>query len=99
MSSQEHAGRSTDKCTDLWGESVVTIADNVGQGADQDCSHCKVWCPSGNTGTIQIANTTATANDATLVNDVVYDIPVSNTNKLYFYGATNGDKVYIMWFD
>lgn len=91
-------GRSTRHATSDWGEEVITIASNVGQGADQDCTRCLVFSPSGNTGSIQVANTTATADDVTLVDDVVYEFNVSNTNLLNFYGDTNGDKVNLIWF-
>lgn len=91
-------GRDTNRTTSNWGEEVVAISSNVGQGADQACSFCYVWPNSANTGKIQVANTTATANDSTLVDDVPIKFPVSNTNLLYFYGATNGDKVNIVWF-
>lgn len=91
-------GRSTRRTTSDWGEEVLAIASNIAQGSDQECSRCLVTVPSGNTGTIQIANTTATANDVTLVEDIIYEFNVSNTNLLNFYGATNADKINIIWF-
>ena len=99
MAADRWQGREADVSSAVWGQEVVTIADNVGQGATKTCRRCLVWSPSGNTGNIHLQKgATADANDVALVDDVVYDLRITNTNQMYFYGGTNGDKVYIIWF-
>lgn len=93
-------GERTYLATSLWGVEVVTIASNVGQGADQDCAWCYVYPIAANTGSIQMnMGAVADADDVTLVDDVPLRMHISNTSQMYFYGATNGDKVMIIWFD
>ena len=84
----------------------VTIASNVGQGnggTSLPCSGCLIQCPTGNTGPVRL-NIGAAAS-ATLGIDLPEEaeanpifIPVSDVSVLYFYSATNGDKVDILYF-
>lgn len=93
-------GAEVNISTSVWGQEVVTIADNIGSGSDQDCRYCIVTANAGNTGTIQVENgATATATDAEIPKGVPVRFNISNTSQLNFYGATNDDKVSIFWFN
>lgn len=98
MSTQD--GAEVGIATSLWGQEVVTIASNVGAGADQDCRSCIVCADAANTGVIKVQKgATADANDAEIPKGVPVYLNISNTSQLNFYGATNGDKISIFWFN
>ena len=84
----------------------VTIASTVGQGnggTSLPCSGCIIQCPTGNTGPVRL-NIGAAASailgidlPEEAVNSPIF-IPVSDVSVLYFYSATNGDFVDILYF-
>ncbi len=92
------------------GSERITIAANIGQGADVPCRKVLITQPYGNTGVARV--NVGTAASATLGIDIPHggstvataplsvgpiEINVSNTNLLNFYSGTNGDFVDILY--
>ena len=93
MSSIRRLGLSTN----FWGDEVVAIAATLGQGADQDCRKVKIRAEASKT--VYMGNASPVDNTHVLVpNDEWLEMEITNTNLLHFFG-TNGDKVYILWFN
>jgi len=94
----ELQGRAVGRSTAQAGVEVLTISSNVAQGSDQDCKRVLVWVPDGNTGAVSMnIDATADANDVVLSSDTVYELFVTNTDKLHFYSSNDTDKVYLYW--
>jgi len=84
----------------------ITIAATVGQGNDGTslpCAGCYVSCPTTNTGPVRMnigAAASATVGieigEASLMG--VPWLPIDDVSKLYFYSATNGDVIDILYF-
>lgn len=80
----------------------VTIAATVGQGnggTSIPCAEMWVTCPSSNTGPVRM-NIGAAASailGVEIPESVQMNVPIDDVNKLYFYSATNGDVVDIMY--
>ncbi|MCJ7828721.1 MAG: hypothetical protein MUP81_03150 [Dehalococcoidia bacterium] len=80
----------------------VTIAATVGQGnggTSQYCRECYVTCPTANTGPVRM-NISAAASAVLgieIPESTQIQVPIDDISKLYFYSATNGDVVDIMW--
>jgi hypothetical protein len=81
----------------------VTIAATVGQGnggTSQPCRECWVSMPAANTGPVRM--NIAAAASATVGIEVPeasspFRVPVDDVSLLYFYSATNGDIIDILW--
>jgi hypothetical protein len=87
------------------GAVAVTIASNVGRGnggTSLPCAGCWVSAAMANTGHINMNIGTA-ATDTLGVELPEADaaaplwVPIDDVDKLYFYGATNGDVVNITY--
>jgi hypothetical protein len=74
---------------------VITIASNIGVGANQVCREVLVWPEAGKTVSIG-GSVASAAGGAVLPAATPLRIPISNTSKLHFNG-TDADKVYILW--
>jgi len=77
-----------------FGVEVVTLADDVGQGGDQECREVIIWPETGKS--VSIGESASAAASGPVLPAGAITIPISNTNKLYFNGTT-GDDVYILW--
>ena len=86
---------------------TVAIAGNVGQGNAGEslpCKGCLVIARTGNTGPVHM-NISAAAS-AILGIEIPesagsgspFFVPIDDVAKLYFYSATNGDDIDIMYF-
>jgi hypothetical protein len=81
----------------------VTIAATIGQGNGGTsllCTECWASCPAANTGPVRM-NISAAAS-ATVGIEVPeaaspFRIPIDDVSKLYFYSATNGDIIDILY--
>ena len=80
----------------------VTIAATVGQGnagTSLICAGCWVSCPAANTGPVRM-NIGAAASDVLgieITETAPLWVPVDDVALLYFYSATNGDIVDILY--
>jgi len=81
------------------GTQELTISVNKATGSDQACRSCLVHCPAANAGVVHltIANEDADVNDFLVPEGIPIPIPVDNLSDLHFYGANNGDLIYILW--
>lgn len=92
------------------GAVTVAIASNVGRGnggTSLPCKLCWIQARIANSGTIQVnINIAATAAlGITLPHSVSgvgvsnewLKLPIDDVSKLYFYGATNGDDIDILY--
>jgi len=89
---------ATFNTSDIWGTITLTVpAGGTVQGSFQPCKSTRVFASAS---TVKIAETLAkaAANAYPLPTSPALSIPmpVSNVDKLYFYGSEN-DKVYIIW--
>jgi hypothetical protein len=81
----------------------VTIAATVGQGnggTSQPCRECWISLPDANTGPVRM--NIGVAASATVGIEVPeasspFRVPIDDVSKLYFYSATNGDIIDILW--
>ena len=95
MGYRDNAQPSAIVSGDFDGE-VVTIAGNVGQGADQDCREVQIWIPVSDVVRIGGSAASAVTGPILPTETSPLRIAISNTNKLFFNG-TNGDLVNIIW--
>lgn len=77
------------------GTEVLTIASNVANGSDFDCSSAIIWT-DGTDVTVKIGTGAADVNDFLLLANQYIPMPVVNTSLLRFYGGTDSKKVYIL---
>ncbi|MHA2063285.1 MAG: hypothetical protein ACXABY_02770 [Candidatus Thorarchaeota archaeon] len=84
----------------------VTITGTVGQGnggTSLPCAGCYLSCPTANTGPVRM-NVGAAASATTGLGIGEADLaglvwlPIDDVSKLYFYSATNGDIIDILYF-
>jgi len=103
----DYANTPYTKISSRGGSVRVTISSNVGQGnggTSLPCKGCFVSPASGNTGVIRM-NIGAAASATVGIELADADtggplyIPIDDVSKLYFYGATNGDDVDILYFN
>lgn len=79
-----------------FGVEVITLdGSGLGRGADQPCRELYVWPETGKAMRMG-ESALAAASGVVLPEAHPVQIPLSNTNKLYFDGTT-GDYVYIIW--
>ena len=84
----------------------TTIAATVGQGNDGvglPCAGCYISCPTTNTGPVRVnigvaasATVGIEVGEASLMG--IPWLPIDDVSKLYFYSATNGDVIDVMYF-
>jgi len=81
------------------GTQKLTVTTNAAVGSDQACRSCLIHCPTGNLGDIHltIANEAADVNDFLITKGIPMPVPVDNLSDLHFYGANNGDLIYVLW--
>lgn len=101
MSDFRKAGSRTNISTDDFGTEVLTIAANVATPTSRRCRLMHVIVPSGNTGNVTMRNAVAAADadDPVLPEDYTNVVPVCDPSLATFYSGTNGDKVFIIWFN
>jgi len=81
----------------------VTIAATVGQGnggTSLPCRMCWVSLPATNTGPVRVnidAAASATAGIEVPEASSPFEVPIDDVAKLYFYSATNGDIIDILY--
>lgn len=92
----ELQGRLVNRSTRNAGQEVLTITSNIASGSDQDCRRVLFWSVSGNSDMYFNIGAEANTGDVLLLEGVIYELYLTNTNLLNFYG-TNGDKVYLIW--
>lgn len=81
-----------------FGTEVITLADSIGQGANQQCREVIILVEEAKDITLG-ESVTAAATGVPLPDGATTHplrLPISNTNKLHFNG-TNGDKVFLIW--
>jgi hypothetical protein len=86
--------RPSDIVSGSFGVEVVTLADNAGVGANQECREVTMWPESGKS--IKIGHTAVAAASGPVLPSGGIVLAIDNTNKLYF-GGTSADKVYLVW--
>lgn len=89
----------TDVVSGEFGTEVITLdSDGLGQGSDQGCRSITILVEEAKDVTFG-ESVLAAASGVPLPNGVSthpLELPVSNTNKLYFKG-TAADKVFLIW--
>lgn len=104
------AGLDSGLVSDAGGSERVTIAANIGSGADVPCRKVFITQPAGNTGQVRL-NIGAAASATLGINipkgattaangpgeQPPLELNIANTNLLNFYSGTNGDTVDIMY--
>ncbi|MDD5511616.1 MAG: hypothetical protein PHI12_12530 [Dehalococcoidales bacterium] len=93
----QNDGKSIQLATSKGGVEVLTIANDVAQGADQPCRRAWIYSPTGNNDAYYNHGATADADDYLLLEGVEIELPISNTNQINIYG-TDGDKIYVRWY-
>lgn len=86
----------SDIVSGAFGVEVITLdGDGLGQGANQPCREIYVWPEVGKT--VGMGETALAAGNGVVLPEAhPVQIPLSNTNKLFFNGVT-GEDVYIIW--
>lgn len=102
----KYANTKADIISSAGGAVTVAIASNVGQGnggTSLECKGCWISPRSGNTGIIKM-NIGAAASASLGIELADADtgggplwVPIDDVAKLYFYGATNGDDIDIVY--
>lgn len=90
------ADRSITNNSDDGGAVTLTIASNVAAAGNQGCRSCLIWTAASDV-TMKIGTGDADVNDFLLIASTLIPVPVSNLNLLRFYGAANGEKIYILY--
>ncbi len=79
-----------------FGVEILTFVASAARGADQPCREVTIWQNSGKTVKIGETAIAAAAGPALNDNEEYLVLPLSNTNLLFFSGAT-GEKVNLLW--
>ncbi len=78
-------------------EVLTPAATTAANGADQACREVMFWTPSPHVH-FKLGTTDADGNTTLLPSDVVFSIPIHNTNHLRFYnGDAAGATIYLIW--
>lgn len=79
---------------------IGTTTDNRGNGGTSlGCRECFVTCPTANTGPVRmnISDDASASLGIEIPESTQIRVPIDDVSKLYFYSATNGDVIDIMW--
>jgi hypothetical protein len=99
MGTPDYSNLRTNRNASSGAWTSITIASNVGQGADIPCRFCRLQSKDGN-GTIRVrlgAVCTSSTGMVLPYFPTITPYPISNLNLLYFYG-TDDDVVYAEYF-
>jgi hypothetical protein len=80
----------------LGGIQKLTVSGNVIVGSAQACRSCLVWT-AAETVSFTLADEAADVNDFLMLASQYLPVPVANLDQLRFFGAADGEVIYVLW--